>query len=109
MKVIVAKNLSKCFRVYERPADHLKEILTLGRRRYHNPFWAVRDVGFEIDSGTCLGIVGENGSGKSTLLGIVAGVIRPTSGEVQVGDVSRRCWSWVPASIRSLPGATTFS
>ena len=89
MKVIVATNLAKCFRVYERPADHLKEILTLGRRQYHEQFWAVREVGFEVDGGTCLGIVGENGSGKSTLLGIVAGVIRPTSGEVRVaGRVS---------------------
>ena len=89
MKVIVANNVSKCFRVYERPADHLKEVLTLGRRQYHDPFWAVRDVGFEVESGTCLGIIGENGSGKSTLLRMVAGVIRPTSGEVQVsGRVS---------------------
>lgn len=89
MKVIVANNVSKCYRVYEKPADHLKEVLTLGRGQYHDPFWAVRDVGFEVESGMCLGIIGENGSGKSTLLRMVAGVIRPTSGEVQVsGRVS---------------------
>lgn len=89
MRALEANGLSKCFRVFERPSDHLKEILSLGRRCYHTPFWAVRDVGFEVESGGCLGIIGENGSGKSTLLRIVAGVIRPTSGEFRVsGRVS---------------------
>ena len=89
MRAVEAQGLSKCFRVYQRPSDHLKEILSLGRRSYHTPFWAVRDVGFEVESGGCLGIIGENGSGKSTLLRIVAGVIRPTSGDVRVsGKVS---------------------
>ena len=89
MRAVEARGLSKCFRVYQRPSDHLKEILSPGRRRYHTPFWAVRDVGFEVESGGCLGIIGENGSGKSTLLRIVAGVIRPTSGDVRVsGKVS---------------------
>ncbi len=89
MTAVEAVGLSKCFRVYAKPSDHLKEILSLGCLHYHTPFWAVRDVGFEVESGGCLGIIGENGSGKSTLLRIVAGVIRPTSGDVRVsGRVS---------------------
>jgi lipopolysaccharide transport system ATP-binding protein len=87
--IIRADKVSKCFRIYRRPSDHVLELLTFGRRRFHEPFWAVRDVDLDIEKGCCLGIVGENGSGKSTLLRIIAGVIRATSGAVTVnGRVS---------------------
>lgn len=89
MSIIRAEKLSKCFRIYNRPSDHLKELLSFGGREYHRKFWAVHDVDFEIERGCCLGIIGENGSGKSTLLRMIAGVIRPTSGSVVVdGRVS---------------------
>src|SRR5207237_3647816 len=71
------------------PWDHLRELLTFGKRKYHEPFWAVKDVDREVQRGCCLGIIGENGSGKSTLLRIVAGVLRPTGGNLAVnGRVS---------------------
>ena len=89
MSIVRAQKISKCFRIYRRPSDHLKELLSFGRRRFHEPFWAVKDIDLEIERGCCLGIIGENGSGKSTLLRIIAGVIRPTSGAVAVhGRVS---------------------
>src|SRR5215813_10806639 len=89
MQIIQADKVSKCFRIYKRPSDHLLELLTFGKRRYHEPFWAVRDASVTIDRGCCLGIIGENGSGKSTLLRMIAGVIRPTSGLLSVhGRVS---------------------
>src|SRR5881394_1466373 len=89
MAIIEAEKISKCFRIYRRPSDHLLELLTLGRYRRHEPFWAVQSVDLSVERGTCLGIIGENGSGKSTLLRIVAGVIRPTSGKLTVnGRVS---------------------
>jgi len=47
-------------------------------------FRALDDVGFNLQRGQSLGIVGENGAGKSTLLKVVAGVIAPTRGRVQV-------------------------
>jgi lipopolysaccharide transport system ATP-binding protein len=89
MPIIQGRKISKCFRIYRHPSDHLKELLTFGRRQYHEPFWAVKDVDVAVDRGCCLGIIGENGSGKSTLLRIIAGVIRPTSGDIAVeGRVS---------------------
>ncbi|HLH30091.1 MAG TPA: Wzt carbohydrate-binding domain-containing protein, partial [Terriglobia bacterium] len=79
------EKISKCFRIYRRPSDHLKELLSFGKRTYHEPFWAVKDVDVSVERGCCLGIIGENGSGKSTLLRMIAGVIRPTSGAIEIG------------------------
>jgi len=45
--------------------------------------WALRDVAFDVDQGTVLGIIGSNGAGKSTLLKTIARVIAPTSGRIR--------------------------
>ena len=84
MSLVSVSQISKCYRVYGSPSDHLKEMLSFGGKTYHTPFWAVRDVSFEIERGCCLGIIGENGSGKSTLLSIIAGVISPTGGSLAI-------------------------
>jgi lipopolysaccharide transport system ATP-binding protein len=76
------EKVSKQYRIYERPGDRLKESLTRGLLRRHKEFWALRDVNFEIESGTTVGIVGPNGCGKSTLLQIISGTLAPTHGDV---------------------------
>ena len=48
----------------------------------HTDFWALKDIGFEVDKGETLGLVGPNGCGKSTLLQIVSGILQPTTGRV---------------------------
>ena len=55
----------------------------LGWRR-GEPAWALRDIDLEVAPGRCLGVVGGNGSGKTTLLQVVAGVLPPTKGQVDV-------------------------
>ena len=47
-------------------------------------FTAVKDVSLSVSTGATFGIIGRNGSGKSTLLKLIAGITKPTSGEVQV-------------------------
>lgn len=76
--------VSKCYEIYEKPIDRLKQTLLRGRRRYYREFWALRDISFEVGVGEGVGIVGRNGSGKSTLLQVIAGTLRPTEGEVHV-------------------------
>src|SRR5258708_14188108 len=76
------ESVAKQYPVCQRPGDRLKESLTRGRLRRHKEFWALRDVSFEIEAGTTVGIVGPNGCGKSTLLQIISGTLAPTHGDV---------------------------
>jgi ABC-type polysaccharide/polyol phosphate transport system ATPase subunit len=82
---IVARGLARRFRVVHERNATLKETLLRGRRTRYTEIDALRDVSLEIAPGESVGIVGENGSGKSTLLRILAGIIPPHAGTVQVG------------------------
>jgi ABC-type polysaccharide/polyol phosphate transport system ATPase subunit len=59
------------------------------RRQGETAFWALRNVTFQVRHGDALGIIGPNGAGKSTLLQVLAGIITPSEGYVEVdGHVS---------------------
>jgi len=85
---ISVKNLSKCYQIYDRPQDRLKQSLIFrlkaitGRtvKTYYREFWALKDISFDVKRGETLGIIGRNGSGKSTLLQIIAGTLQCTTG-----------------------------
>jgi ABC-type polysaccharide/polyol phosphate transport system ATPase subunit len=81
---IVAKNVSRRFRVYPTRHVTLKEAIV--RRRQLRPVevWAVRDVSLAIEPGESVGFMGRNGSGKTTFLRLIAGVYRPSSGRLAV-------------------------
>ncbi len=84
LPAIRAESLSKCYHLYDRPADRLRQLLWSGGRRYYREFWALRDATFEVSRGEALGIVGRNGAGKSTLLQLVCGTLSPSSGAITV-------------------------
>lgn len=54
------------------------------KKKVNNDFWALTDVDFEVKKGEVVGFVGNNGAGKSTLLKVVAGVMKPTKGKVDI-------------------------
>jgi lipopolysaccharide transport system ATP-binding protein len=91
-RAIVVDGVGKCYQIYERPQDRLKQALVprlarlLGVRmpNYFREFWALRDVSMTVARGETVGIVGRNGSGKSTLLQIVCGTLTPTHGNVAI-------------------------
>lgn len=89
MYAIKFENVSKAYKLYDKPLDRLKESINLFGKKYHKIFYAVKDISFEIRKGEPVGIIGENGSGKSTILKLIAGVLSPTSGQVSVnGKIS---------------------
>lgn len=79
---IVLDGVSKYYEIYEKPIHRLYQMLWRGRRQFYKPFWALRDISFELRKGDCLGVIGRNGAGKSTLLQIIAGTLAPSSGTV---------------------------
>ncbi len=81
---IRVQGLSKCYHIYDRPQDRLKQGLWRGRKQFYREFWALRDVSFEVGKGETVGIIGRNGSGKSTLLQMIAGTLTPTAGAAEV-------------------------
>lgn len=89
---IRVESVFKCYQVYGKPHDRLKQALiphaqrALGRpqRKYFDEFWALRGISFEVLRGQTVGIIGRNGSGKSTLLQIICGTLAPTAGRVDI-------------------------
>lgn len=89
MNAVEFESISKSYPIYDSPRDRLTELLTFQRVRRHRDFWALRDISFEVKKGETFCILGENGSGKSTLLQIVAGILHPSAGRMEVsGRVS---------------------
>jgi len=79
---IKCQNLTKYYKVYLKPIDRLKEVLT--RRVYHQRVDALTEVSFNIRSGETWGLIGDNGAGKSTLLKILAGTVMPVAGDLRM-------------------------
>ena len=84
---IQVQDVSKIYKLYDKPIDRLKESLSLTHKNYHKDFFALSDISFNVKKGETVGIIGTNGSGKSTILKIITGVLTPTSGQVRVSGV----------------------
>jgi len=93
MKSLIVEGLGKRYRV---PTPQATNPTETWRDRLRNFFviplardlmggrdiWALKDMSFEVERGTVLGVIGSNGAGKTTLLKILAKVIQPTEGRV---------------------------
>ena len=89
MDAIKVEHLTKIYRLYQDPKDRFKEAVNPFKKTYSEPFYALKDISFNVAKGETVGIIGTNGSGKSTILKIITGVIRQTEGSVAVnGKVS---------------------
>lgn len=89
MYSIRVKNVTKVYQLYDKPIDRLKEAMSITKKCYHDDFFALDEVSFDVEKGQTVGIIGTNGSGKSTILKIITGVLTPTQGTVEVnGKIS---------------------
>lgn len=80
---VSVKNLTKCYRLFDKPHHRLLQSLLPGRS-YSREVAALSDVSFDICRGETVGVIGRNGSGKSTLLQLICGTLSPSAGDIRV-------------------------
>lgn len=81
---ISASQITKIYKLYDKPSDRMREALGLSRKKLHRQHYALHSVDLDIFQGETVGIIGTNGSGKSTILKIITGVLNPTMGNITV-------------------------
>ena len=86
--VIKCAGIHKDFPMYHHFSGGIKNLLlhfpTAVKSMKKSSFTALKNIDLEISSGETIGIIGNNGAGKSTILGLFAGVLKPTSGQINI-------------------------
>ncbi|RYM75513.1 MULTISPECIES: ABC transporter ATP-binding protein [Serratia] len=82
------KNVTKRYPLYHHIGSGIKELIFNPRRALSllsgRSYLAIEDISFQVKKGESVALIGRNGAGKSTSLGLVAGVMKPSSGSVNV-------------------------
>jgi ABC-type polysaccharide/polyol phosphate transport system ATPase subunit len=79
MKIIQFKNVWEMYKI---------KFVEDGRAKWES-FWVLKDINFDVEERETIGIIGANGSGKSTLLKLIAGILKPDRGSIEIkGKVS---------------------
>lgn len=80
-KAIIVSNVSKTYSVLTKPLQSIRDVLfNIKKGNNKKNIYALKNIDFSVDKGTCIGIMGRNGSGKSTLTKIMSGSIQPNEG-----------------------------
>lgn len=81
---IRVEDVSKLYKLYDKPSDRFKEALGLTRKKKYHEHYALHHLSFDVKKGETVGIIGTNGAGKSTILKIITGVLSATEGKVEI-------------------------
>lgn len=88
MPKVKVRNVSKIYDLNTSKKDKIIQLFTFGNLYKEKPYYALRDISFDVEAGDSVGIVGLNGSGKSTLSNILGEVTQPTTGTVEIDGKS---------------------
>lgn len=81
---VKVENVSKVYDLNRRKIDRILSLFTFGLYSKEEPYFALRDISFEVNEGDSVGIVGLNGSGKTTLSDLLGEVTKPSSGSISI-------------------------
>lgn len=89
LPIIKLDQVSVRYRILRDRVPTFKEFALrwLRNQNQYIDFWALKDISFTVDAGEVVGIIGSNGAGKSTLLKVIANILKPIAGEIQVRGV----------------------
>lgn len=84
MTIISVNSVSVAYRHYESSSKSIKTNLLKGNKRKSSEKMALKNIGFHVNKGEIIGVIGRNGAGKSTLAKLLMGIVKPTSGRVLI-------------------------
>ncbi len=86
--IVRFENVAKKFTMHHQRSRSLQEVamnlISRSNQSDHEEFWSLRDANFEIAAGETVALLGPNGAGKSTAMKLIARILTPTSGRIEI-------------------------